>query len=63
MNNPKDWLEETWEIKHKLADRFKKSSYSEQVLKMREMVREEWKRQGWVYVETTPGSNSRASGQ
>jgi len=55
MSDQKDWLDETWEIKRRLAERFAGVRASEQVKSMRESVLREWKKRGWELVEGSPG--------
>lgn len=57
MSEPMDWLEQTWEIKRKIAEKYAGVAMSEQIRDMRERVMEEWKRRGWAWTEkpTRPG--------
>jgi len=55
MSNQKDWLEDTWDIKRRLAERYAGVTASEQLKSMREAVAREWKRRGWELVEGSPG--------
>ena len=54
MSNPVDWLEQTWEIKRNIARRYAGVPMSEQFRDMRERLKEEFRKQGWPYPETSP---------
>ena len=54
MSKPVDWLEQTWEIKRNIARRYAGVPMSEQLRDMRERLKEEFKKQGWPYPETSP---------
>ena len=51
MTEQADWLEQTWEIKRRLAAQYANVSPSEQVRAMRESVLQEWKKRGWTLRE------------
>ena len=54
MSKPVDWLEQTWEIKRNTARRYAGIPMSEQLRDMRERLKEEFRKQGWPYPETSP---------
>ena len=54
MSKPVDWLEQTWEIKRNIARRYAGVPMSEQLRDMRERLKEEFRKQGWPYPETSP---------
>jgi hypothetical protein len=49
-----DWLEQTWEIKRKLAEQYSKMTPSAQLKEMTQQVRCEWERRGWSLLENPP---------
>lgn len=51
MSNRTDWLEQTWEIKRKLAEEYADRTASEQLRDMRESVLHEWEKRGWTLTE------------
>jgi hypothetical protein len=51
MTDRTEWLEETWEIKRKLAEKYADVQPSEQVKQMRDLVVREWKKRGWTLAE------------
>jgi len=59
MDKPMDWLEQTWEIKRSIAQRYAGVPMSEQLRDMRERLRKEFEKQGWPYPELTPMGLSR----
>jgi len=51
MDAQMNWLEQTWEIKRKIAEQYAGVSPSEQLRDMSERVAEEWRKRGWTLVE------------
>ena len=52
MDEPMDWLETTWEIKRRIAERYAGVPMSEQLRDMHARVLEEFRRRGWDYPES-----------
>ena len=51
MDKPADWLEETWEIKRGIAQRYAGVPMSQQLSEMHICVLEEFRKRGWEYPE------------
>ena len=51
MNEPMDWLEQTWEIKRNIARRYAGMPMSEQLRDMHARVLEEFRKRGWDYPD------------
>ena len=51
MTDTRDWLEQTWDIKGKLARQYEGKSASEQLHAMRQAVLREWEKRGWTLDE------------
>ncbi len=56
MSETKDWLEQTWEIKRQMAERYAGMPASEQVADMNAKVIEEWRKRGWTLRESVDAS-------
>lgn len=51
MNDPTDWLEQTWEIKRNIARRYAGIPMSEQLRDMHARVLDEFRKRGWDYPD------------
>ena len=60
MSNRADWLEQTWEIKAKLAEKYADVSPSDHLEAMRESVVREWKKRGWTLVQKPAAPTGRS---
>ena len=56
MNEPMDWLEQTWEIKRNIARRYAGIPMSEQLRDMHARVLEEFRKRGWDYPDLSRAS-------
>jgi len=62
MDKPVDWLEEAWEIKRTIAQRYAGTPMSQQLRDMHNQVIEEFRKRGWDYPESSPRSASKRMG-
>ena len=51
MNDPTDWLEQTWEIKRNIARRYAGVPMSEQLRDMHARVLDEFRKRSWDYPD------------
>ena len=58
MDGHPDWLEQTWDIKRKMAREYAGVPMSEQLRNMHARVLEEFRNRGWKYPE--PGISGKA---
>jgi hypothetical protein len=57
MDKRNDWLEETWEIKRAIAEKYTGKPMSEQLRDMHVSVLEEFRKRGWNYPDAAPAAN------
>jgi len=51
MSDQTDWLQQTWDIKSKLAEKYAGRPASEQLRDMRDRVEREWEKRGWALTD------------
>ena len=56
MNEPIDWLEQTWEIKRNIARRYAGIPMSEQLRDMHARVLDEFRKRNWDYPDLSRAS-------
>lgn len=59
MDKRHDWLEETWEIKRAIAEKYAGKPMSEQLRDMHVSVLEEFRKRGWTYPEDVPANETK----
>ncbi len=56
MDKRHDWLEETWEIKRAIAQKYAGKPMSEQLRDMHISVLEDFRKRGWNYPNPVPAA-------